>query len=314
MQTAVMDMAPFTDFGKACRAVLDFLSERFDFDLWMMTRTEGDDWIILQTKDNSYDVAAGNVLPWGDSVCSRMVAGDGPRIAPDLSRIQTYAGAPIAQRLNIGAYVGVPILRDDGSLFGTLCAVDPTPKDESVAGELGMLELLGQLLGSILSTELRAVEQARLAALSQKDAVTDMLTGVLNRRGWETVVDTEEKRSRRYGSPACVMIIDLDDLKEVNDTRGHEAGDSLIRAAADALLDAVRESDSVARLGGDEFAILAVEIDPAGARVLEHKVRAALAEGGIKASVGVASRNPGLGLEHAIAEADRLMYREKAGH
>ncbi len=90
--------------------------------------------------------------------------------------------------------------------------------------------------------------------------MTDPLTGVLNRRGWALALDREERRCRRHGLDAVVAVVDLDRLKEVNDTGGHAAGDERIVACAQAIASAIRAEDTVARLGGDEFAVLAVHV------------------------------------------------------
>lgn len=305
-------MSPFRDFESASQAVLRFLNKRLGFGLCMMTRVEGADWIVLQADDHKYGVEEGAVFRWADSFCSRMVRGEGPRVAPDVSQVPAYAQAPIGQQVEIGAYVGVPVCEDDGSLFGTLCAIDPVPQDTSVQDELPLIEILAKLLGTVLSRERKATEQERALERSQREAMTDDMTGILNRRGWNRAVAAEEDRARRYGNPMGVLIIDLDGLKQVNDVQGHAKGDELIARAAQALTESVRKSDVVARLGGDEFAVLAVECDRAALECLDQRVRTCLAANGVTASIGIASRRPGLGLSDAIAEADRLMYASKS--
>ena len=112
------NLVPFESFEKASRSVLSLLHQRLGFDLWMMTRTDGQDWIVLQVEDHGYKVKEGSVFRWADSFCSQMVLGLGPRVAPCAQEIPTYAAAPIGQQVAIGAYIGVPIQNSDGSLFG----------------------------------------------------------------------------------------------------------------------------------------------------------------------------------------------------
>ena len=97
------------DFETAGKAVLFFLRARFGFGLWMITRTEGNDWIVLQAEDHGYGVSAGTVLRWSYSFCSEMVKGNGPRIAPDSAEVPAYVRAPIGQQVPIRAYVGIPL-------------------------------------------------------------------------------------------------------------------------------------------------------------------------------------------------------------
>ena len=152
----------------------------------------------------------------------------------------------------------------------------------------------------------------------------DSLTGLLNRRAYERRLEEHLQRGERYGHEGAVLVIDLDDFKEVNDTLGHSAGDELIMRVAGALAGRIRESDTLARLGGDEFAILT----PAGGRTEAERLaqlllatvrreRAARGPGGrarpITASIGVAPLASAIGLsaEEALINADLAMYDAK---
>lgn len=302
------------DFESAGRAVLAFLHKRLGFGLWMVTRTLGNDWIVLQSEDHGYGVASGTVLRWADSFCSEMVKGNGPRVAPDSDLVPAYAAAPIGRQVDIGAYVGVPLNTVDGGLFGTLCAIDPSPQPEGIAEEQELVELLAELLSSVLQSDLKAAEAVRKAERLELEAQTDSMTGLFNRRAWDQLLAKEEARCRRYGHSAAVLMIDLDGLKQVNDTHGHNAGDELIVRAANALRAARRHADVVARLGGDEFAILAVECDQAGAEVIAQRVQIELGYANVAASVGTALRGYEAGLREAVLQEDRLMYQEKRRH
>jgi diguanylate cyclase (GGDEF)-like protein len=307
----MLDTKSYKSFDSAAHAVLKFLHRRLGFGLWMVTRTEGDDWIVLQAEDHGYGIKEGDVFRWADSFCSRMVEGLGPRVAPRSAAIPAYASAPIGQQVNIGAYVGVPLAHEQGSLFGTLCAIDPAPQPDAIASELPLIELLARMLSTLLDADLKVSEQARKAERSRVESLTDALTSLYNRRGWEELLTAEELRCRRYGNPACILSIDLDGLKRINDTEGHARGDELICRAAEAIRSGVRTQDVAARLGGDEFAVLGVECDAAGAQALEQRVSDTLAESGVEASIGVALRDPGKGLVFATNQADQAMYETK---
>lgn len=300
------------DFAAASQSVVRFLYDRLGFDLWMVTRTEGKDWIVLQSEDHGYGIAPPTVFNWADSFCSRMVNDEGPRIAPRSKEIPAYAAAPIGRQIPIESYIGVPLTHDDGSLFGTLCAIDPKPHPEAITKELPLIELLASMLSSILNAELRAIENLRQSERSRQEAEIDGLTGIYNRRGLDRFLEVEEKRCLRYGHPASVIVIDLDGLKELNDSRGHAAGDDLIRRAAATLRGAARERDIVARTGGDEFVIVGLECDEEEARDLVYRLQERLSEAGVLASLGFAVREPVLGLTYACGAADQAMYRDKA--
>jgi len=299
------------DFEKTASEVLSFLHRRLGFDLWMVTRTEGNDWIVLQSEDHGYGVKAGQVFRWVDSFCSEMVKGHGPRFAPSSKMVPAYAAAPIGQQIPIGAYIGVPLLLDDGSLFGTLCAIDPEPQPQSIVEEQDMVELMGSLLIRVLQMELKSDELVRRAERFEAQALTDAMTGLYNRSGWDQLMAKEEGRCRRHGSSCAVIMVDLDELKRVNDAQGHTAGDELIVRTAKALHQAARAEDVVARLGGDEFGIIGVNCDRAGGEALRLRVLMIFDQEGIKASVGLAIRDPSSGISQALVNADQKMYENK---
>jgi diguanylate cyclase (GGDEF)-like protein len=240
-----------------------------------------------------------------------MVRGNGPHIAPDVSQVPAYAAAALGRTLPIGAYLGVPLLRADGSLFGSLCAIDPQPQPTAILAELPLLEQLAEMLSTTLQLELRIAEEARRAERFQAEALTDAMTHLYNRGGWVQLLEAEEARCRRYGHAAAVLMIDLDELKRVNDSQGHAAGDALIVRTALALRLAVREVDIVARLGGDEFGIICVGCNRAGGEALRRRIEAELDSAGIRASIGLAQRETSGGLQDAWERADRLMYQHK---
>ncbi len=311
MLEALLDIHQLPDFQAASAAVLSFLHQRMGFNLWMVTRTEGDDWIVLQSEDHGYNVQEGTVFRWADSFCSQMVAGNGPHIAPDSDTIPVYASALIGKQVKIGAYVGMPLAHEDGTLFGTLCAIHPHPQPDTIRAEEPLIHLLATLLSSILASELKATEEVRKAERARLETLNDGLTGLYNRRGWDQFLEMEESRCRRYGHPACVISIDLNDLKRINDTEGHASGDALLQRAAQALRISARKQDIVARLGGDEFAILGVECDRSGADILAQRLYTALEVAHVSASIGIALRVPSQNLVQTCEEADAAMYAEK---
>lgn len=301
------------DFESASRAVLQFLHLRLGFDLWMVTRTEGEEWIVLQTEDSGYGVEAGAVFRWADSFCSRMIDGLGPRIAPRSDSVPAYRDAPIGKQVKIGAYVGVPLTLGNGGLFGTLCAIDPAPQPDGITTELPLIELLASMLSALLHAEFEATEATRVAERAVSQLRIDELTGVFNRRGWNELLESEDSRCRRYGNAASVVSVAVDGLKAVNDGYGHAAGDERLCRAAKILLQVTRTSDVVARVTGNEFAVLGVECGPTAAGMLAQRIQVALSTANIPVSIGLASRLPVKGgLLHAWQAAEKLMHLDKS--
>ncbi len=141
---------PYRDFESAAAELLDHLHEHLGFSLWLVSAVEGDDWVIKQVRDEGYGAEPGLAFPFADTHCARMVEGLAPHIAPEVSSVPAYATAPLGKAVPIAAYVGVPLLRPDGSLYGTLCAVDPSPQPPGIVAELPLLTLGGRLLSTLL--------------------------------------------------------------------------------------------------------------------------------------------------------------------
>ena len=161
----------------------------------------------------------------------------------------------------------------------------------------------------------RCDEVERLRHLAGRDP----LTGAANRRTFEEELAREAARHRRTYEAFAVILLDLDDLKQRNDSYGHGAGDLALSALAAACLRTVRETDLVARLGGDEFAVLLPGSNFAGATALAARLRDAVEQahvedgGPLRVSVGIAAAEHGRNqVDHVVQLADRALYQDKA--
>jgi diguanylate cyclase (GGDEF)-like protein len=145
----------------------------------------------------------------------------------------------------------------------------------------------------------------------------DALTGILNRRAFFESGKAELNRSRRYSHPIAVAFLDLDNFKQLNDSQGHEAGDSALKAVAAALSVSLRTTDRVARLGGDEFAVLLPEISYEAAKETGIKIAAAADVALVKfppvsISIGIAWFESTVdNFQEMLEAADSLMYEIK---
>ena len=165
-----------------------------------------------------------------------------------------------------------------------------------------------------------ALENAHLHHVVQRQAVTDELTGLVNRRRFMTALAAEIGRGSRVGQPSLILA-DLDDFKLVNDRFGHPVGDDLLQAFAAAMLECLRDVDVPARLGGEEFAVLVPETSLAGALAVAERLRTLVGapllfrhgeEISATASFGVAELLPGEGADALLRRADAALYRAKA--
>jgi two-component system, cell cycle response regulator len=171
--------------------------------------------------------------------------------------------------------------------------------------------------------QLRATaEEARASAeIAHEQAMTDALTGLLNRYGLQRTLQREQSEARRYHRPLSCLLIDIDYFKDINDSYGHPAGDIALQQIAEILSKAVRGSDMVFRYGGEEFLVLLPETNLEGAAALAEKIRVAadaqlFGDGHIfpmTLSAGVASLSDHESGHDMIARADMALYNAKAG-
>jgi two-component system cell cycle response regulator len=185
---------------------------------------------------------------------------------------------------------------------------------------------------TVVKSAMNAMRRAHMVEVTQADNVrlealarTDPLTQLLNRRALLTQLGTEVERVRRYNAPLSILMIDVDEFKEVNDTYGHLAGDQVLVEVALILARTARSVDAVARYGGDEFVIAVPETSEAGAIAfaerLRDKIQAHPFEIGkgnpirLTVSIGVADfPEPKVETAEDLLDcADRALYRAKAG-
>lgn len=298
----------FAGFREAAQACLSMLRERTGVGAWYFTRKDGEDWLILAASDERYGLRSGDALKWQDSICSRMVR-TGPCVVPDVSRSPEHAQARIVER-GVGAYLGVPVQLDHGAI-GTLCAIDPQPVPVDVGRWLPVVELVAQMLSTLWCHDVALKETQRRAERAELEAMTDPMTGVYNRRGWRELLTLEEQRCRDEHTTAGVVVVDLDRLKQTNDSQGHSAGDALIERAARAIGASVRAVDVVARLGGDEFVVLVLDVGPLELARQAARIEEALRGAGVAATLGYSWRGPNRNLGETYREADLLMLDAK---
>ncbi|MGH9883432.1 MAG: GGDEF domain-containing response regulator [Pyrinomonadaceae bacterium] len=152
----------------------------------------------------------------------------------------------------------------------------------------------------------------------EEAAFTDHLTGLANRRRFERQLEREVERTQRYSHPFCLLILDIDQFKQVNDTYGHEAGDEVITRIARTLREGTRGIDLAARIGGEEFGVILTETTIQGAAEVAERLRLAIkaAEipgvGHVTGSVGVAEYpSCAKTARELLACADAAMYKAK---
>jgi diguanylate cyclase (GGDEF)-like protein len=209
------------------------------------------------------------------------------------------------------------------SSIGYLAAVGIRP--DGRAFEPGAIAAVGINVAALVLLSYVAMVIAREQRRSREAAIrlstVDHLTGLFNRAFFFAALDREIQRSKRTNRGFCLLMMDLDGLKAINDRFGHFHGDEALRSAGETIRAGVRRIDTAARYGGDEFVVLLPETDPTGAFVLAEKIRQGVAERAIgtpemdlraSLSIGVVSYpDDGATVDDLMITADQAMYVSK---
>jgi diguanylate cyclase (GGDEF)-like protein len=274
--------------------------------------------------NQSIDGAADGRLPTATSGEDTAPAPSAPGSAPDRARRSPALDDATAQR------VADRIALKVGELYGLKNAVAaPLRTDEGVIGAIVLSRRTAdpwspparRLLAGASVEASAALARANSYREAQALASTDALTGLPNRRYFDDIVALLSRR-RRAEDAVAILMIDIDEFKEMNDRFGHDAGDTALRAVASAIAGTIRGDDVPARFGGDEFIILLRNAQPGSAVEVGERVARAvrgldLGDTGIPAitvSIGVAvAETPDLSIPDLLKRADRALYNAKRG-
>lgn len=191
--------------------------------------------------------------------CAHAIKGDDLLIVPDASEDPRFADNPLVLGdPDIRFYAGAPLTTPCGAKLGTLCVIDRKPRrlDDR---QKRLLRDLGDIV-------MDQIELRRLAS-------TDPVTGAVSRRHILELAEREARRSRRYGFPMSIALLDIDDFKSINARSGRAIGDAMLRALADCCAGSDREQDLFGRMGDDEFLMVLPHTDETAAVELLEDIR-----------------------------------------
>jgi hypothetical protein len=201
--------SPYSSFEAAAKEILQYLHHQFGFDLWTVSRLDGEEAIIVQAVDRRYGLQKGKAFKWSDLICKRMVEGQGPNIVPNLADAPVYLSAPQASEFSIGAYVGYPLCDSDGQVFGTLCGVATKPQPKDIEQSESTFTLYSKLLSTLLSMDLQLKSRRENSLRLDIDQLVDTETGLLSITAWNRFMATQNRRAREFGSTAYVAKVGL---------------------------------------------------------------------------------------------------------
>jgi diguanylate cyclase (GGDEF)-like protein len=243
-----------------------------------------------------------------ESFCAHAILNTEIMEVSDATKDERFYDNPnVTAKGGLRFYAGCPIVGPKGFALGTLCVFDTHPRVLTVEDASSLRDLAHMVESEIVALDL---------------AVTDPLTGVANRRGFELSAPSLLEVCRRRHLRATVLFFDLDEFKAVNDTFGHEAGDAALIEFAKLLQTTFRNSDIIARYGGDEFVVLLADTDDPTLAL--ERLQAFLVSRNAHPSSGyplgfsvgttVVEPTADISLEEMIALADASMYEMKRAH
>ena len=206
----------------------------------------------------------------------------------------------------------VPLICQD-RVVGVMNLADMMDGDVFDSEKIALIELFSQLVGA-------SIGNIKLFEKMQRQATTDGLTGLVNHKTFYEVLEKELWRSRRYGGEIILIMVDIDNLKKINDAHGHRAGDKAIREIGRRIKECIRQIDTAARYGGDEFAVILLNSTLVNAQVVAKRMVEIVANSPttwkkvqipLSVSIGIARYDGSTTPEDITSRSDQALYMAK---
>jgi len=206
----------------------------------------------------------------------------------------------------------VPLICQD-RVVGVLNLADKVNGDRFNCEDIALIELFSQLVGA-------SIGNIKLFEKIQRQATTDGLTGLVNHKTFYEILEKELLRSRRYGGQISLIMIDVDNLKKINDNHGHRAGDKVIKEISRRIKESIRQIDTAARYGGDEFAVILPNTSLSDATIVAQRMVNVVAQSPttwrkeqiqLSISVGLGQYDADANPEDITSRSDQALYTAK---
>lgn len=304
-------LTQFTQVDDVCSLIVDGCNGILGAEISCVYLFNRDDWTLhLRASQGRPHHAFVEVIPVSETVLGYAFR-EGSIHEPCVD-LGTGSSAWVVDTSDVASQAAVP-LRAGENVFGVMVMASAIHRELSPV-ELERLQVLGNQASLSLQNALLHSELERLS-------VTDRLTDLYNHGYFQQRLEEELKRSDRFGHPLSLIMLDIDDFKEFNDTHGHPRGDAILKAVASVISSNLRDMDIAARYGGEEFVLVLPETDCAGATAVAERIRAGIEEisidvrgtsSGRTVSIGVASFPVHAeGPQRLLEVADQAMYRAK---
>nr|WP_087021820.1 sensor domain-containing diguanylate cyclase [Thaumasiovibrio subtropicus] len=313
-------------FQYQIRALLAMGLERFNLDIAILSRIEGDKYVVEHTiAPPDIPLRPGDTFELGKTYCSVTCEANSPVAIERVGESDALGTHPAYQAFGLESYVGIPV-RCKGELYGTLNFSSATPYPRQFNEiDIDSLNLMASWIGVEL---IRLQQETELQLLNQKlveQASTDSLTRLPNRRSMFKYLRKEVNRINRNSQLASLVLIDIDFFKKLNDKYGHQVGDEVLYAVAQSIKNTLRDYDFVARYGGEEFLVwlpetTQLEVENACRRVMNNIADIDIVDEMLTVSMGIChfkftqhlNTDTDTLIDTMVAHADSSLYKAKA--
>ncbi len=271
-----------------------------NFGLWMVTKVDGDDWIVMKSKDSAYGVQDGDVFVWMESFCSRMVKGLGPTFAPESDRVLAYAQAEIGRKIPIQAYMGFPLYRENGELLGTVCAIDKSPVPVEWSEYQDFVEGIAAELSEVYRNEYKQAISTAEERRSQAEA-NDLLQVLLS-HDWESLVLAHEEIAQKDQIAYSIVVIKADVTLKV---------DSELTST---LHKTIGRENFVVYHGKGLFSMLLADCNAPKLDAYVSLIRSSFDDLRVNYNMGYATRSDAHGLSHAYDQSLGKVLAQELRH
>lgn len=266
--------------------------------------------------------------PLDISICSHAILQSELFVVPDTKQDERFASNPLVTgEPFLRFYSGALLESHDGYPLGTLCVLDYHPRDIDDQQRFALQALANQVMAHLELMRSNRAQKCLIAELENARhkmanlAATDVLTGLLNRRAFERRLRSTLALIKRGASPAAIVMIDIDNFKQINDTHGHQVGDNVLKQFAQRCRSIIREADVLARWGGEEFMWLMPNTTVGEALQAANRLRQLLADQPVvaniaeplyvTASMGICDLDDACDLQERLQVVDQLLYQAK---
>lgn len=283
------------------------LSQTWQYDAWLFASRTEHGWQIEHAASN-LDIAVGDVVlgPDNDYPFFEGVVRHPASLTVPFSRN--------GNRYSIGkiqASLMHPLIDNKGNCFALFIGLAKRGVSRAYEQSLPLLSVIGELIMQsrelLLSQDFAQSQKERALAFAKEDE----LTGIYNRRGWADIANHIKGQMRRKPTTHGLLLLDINDMKTINDEQGHEAGDSYLVHFSNTVKNRLRDGDVFARLGGDEFAILACNTNEEGMQCLKQDLISCFMKNVINCAIGFSTFSEPEQFEEAMNKADMAMFEHK---